>query len=250
MDYLKTALAGAASSTTKKKNNIRKNFTLCCGCGSCKSVCPVDAIEVKMNKDGFYEASIDNKKCISCGKCIKVCPYASNGFNNHITQGTIYSFKSKSPDVLLKSSSGGAAYHISQLMQQNGYSVVGCTYDVSQKKARHIIVDPNDHDGLSRLQGSKYMQSEFAPAADQVYRDKDKKYLIIGTPCQIAGVRNLLKDRSNVIYADLICHGVPTYHLFEKYKDYLRRKKHISSDNFDIVFRDKRLGWREIYIYP
>ena len=227
LDYLKTALAGAASSTTKKKNNIRKNFTLCCGCGSCRSVCPADVIEIKMNKEGFYEASIDNEKCISCGKCIKVCPYASNGFNNHITQGTIYSFKSKSPDVLLKSSNGGAAYHISQLMQQNGYSVVGCTYDVSQKKARHIIVDPNDHDGLRRLQGSKYMQSEFAPAADQVYRDKDKKYLIIGTPCQIAGVRNLLKDRSNVIYVDLICHGVPTYHLFEKYKDFQNRKGRI-----------------------
>ena len=249
LDYLKTALDAAISSDIEKKNNIRKNYTLCCGCGSCKSVCPADSIEVKMNKDGFYEASIDNEKCISCGKCIKVCPYASNDFSKHITQGTIYSFKSKSPDVLLKSSSGGAAYHISQKMQQNGYSVVGCTYDVVQQKARHIVVDPNEKDGLSKFQGSKYMQSEFAPAADQVFRNKDKKYLIIGTPCQIAGVRNLLKDRSNIIYVDLICHGVPTYHLFKKYQDYLKRKKSINPDNFDIVFRDKRFGWRERYIY-
>ena len=134
-------------------------------------------------------------------------------------------------------------------MQQNGYSVVGCTYDAVQQKARHIIVDPNEKDGLSKFQGSKYMQSEFAPAAEQIFRNKDKKYLIIGTPCQIAGVRNLLKDRSNIIYADLICHGVPTYYLFTKYRDYLCRKKHISSNNFDIVFRDKRFGWHERYIY-
>ena len=249
LDYLKNALEAAAYSKIEKKNNIRKNYTLCCGCGSCKSVCPADAIEVEMNKDGFYEAFIDSEKCISCGKCIKVCPYASNDFSKHITQGTIYSFKSKSSDVLLKSSSGGAAYHISQLMQQNGYSVVGCTYDVVRQKARHIIVDSAEKDGLSRLQGSKYMQSEFAPAADQVYRDKDKKYLIIGTPCQIAGGRNLLKDRSNMIYVDLICHGVPTYHLFKKYQDYLKRKKSINPDNLDIVFRDKRFGWRDRYIY-
>ena len=225
LDYLKTALAAAASSITEKKNNIRKNYTLCCGCGSCKSTCPADAIEVKMNKDGFYEASIDNEKCISCGKCIKVCPYASNDFSKHITQGTIYSFKSESPDVLLKSASGGAAYHISQLMQRDGYSIVGCTYDVVQQKARHIVVDPDEKDGLSKFQGNKYMQSEFAPAADQVYRNKDKNYLIIGTPCQIAGIRNLLKGRTNVIYADLICHGVPTYFLYKKYQDFLNRKK-------------------------
>ena len=227
LDYLKMALGSAISSETEKKNNIRKNYTLCCGCGSCKSVCPADAIEVKMNKDGFYEAFIDNEKCISCGKCIKVCPYASNDFSKQITQGRIYSFKSKLADVLLKSSSGGVTYHISRTMQQNGYSVVGCIYDATQQKTRHIVIEPYEKDGLSRLHGSKYMQSEFAPAADQIYGDKDKKYLIIGTPCQIAGARNLLKDRTSVIYADLICHGVPTYHLFKKYQDFLNRKKHI-----------------------
>lgn len=249
LDYLKSALDAAISFDNEKKNNIRRNHTLCCGCGSCKSVCPADAIEVKMNKDGFFSAFIDNGKCISCGKCITVCPYASNDFSKHITQGAIYSFKSKSPDVLLKSSSGGAAFHISQIMQRKGYSVVACTYDVEKQKARHIVVDPTEKDRLSRLQGSKYMQSEFAPVAEQIYRDREKKYLIIGTPCQIAGVRNSLKDRSNVIYADLICHGVPSYHLFTKYREYLHRRKRINPADFDIVFRDKRFGWREIYIY-
>lgn len=249
LDYLKSALDAAISFDIEKKNNIRRNHTLCCGCGSCKSVCPADAIEVKMNKDGFFSAFIDNGKCISCGKCITVCPYASNDFSKHITQGAIYSFKSKSPDVLLKSSSGGAAFHISQIMQRKGYSVVGCTYDVEKQKARHIVVDPTEKDRLSRLQGSKYMQSEFAPVAEQIYRDREKNILIIGTPCQIAGVRNLLKDRSNVIYADLICHGVPSYHLFTKYREYLHRRKRINPADFDIVFRDKRFGWRERYIY-
>jgi ferredoxin len=41
---------------------------LCDKCGTCISVCPVDAILLE------DLLKIDSEKCISCGKCIKVCP--------------------------------------------------------------------------------------------------------------------------------------------------------------------------------
>ncbi len=43
--------------------------TMCIGCNSCKSVCPVDAICVRA--EGFAFA---NEKCITCGACTLVCP--------------------------------------------------------------------------------------------------------------------------------------------------------------------------------
>lgn len=42
----------------------------CLGFGTCKSVCPFDAIYKKEN--GVY--CVDPEKCTSCGKCIDVCP--------------------------------------------------------------------------------------------------------------------------------------------------------------------------------
>ena len=248
LNYLKKALKTAASSATEKKNNIRKNYSLCCGCGSCKAVCPVNAIDVEMDTDGFYSAKINNEKCISCGKCTGVCPYANNPFKKHISEGKIYSLKSKSQNVLLRSSSGGAAYHISQLLMKEGYSIVGCKYDIETQKAMHITVDSLETEKLGLLQGSKYMQSEFSPAANRVYKENNKKYLIIGTPCQIAGIRNLLNDRKDIIYVDLICHGVPSNHLFRRYQDYLVREKNINPKQLKIIFRDKKFGWHKRYI--
>lgn len=48
---------------------MKINSYLCDVCGTCVSVCPVDAIIVEENK-----VVLDEKKCVRCGKCIIVCP--------------------------------------------------------------------------------------------------------------------------------------------------------------------------------
>ncbi|MCD6181794.1 MAG: 4Fe-4S binding protein [Candidatus Cloacimonetes bacterium] len=50
------------------------NQHLCDVCGTCVSVCPVDAIEVFET-----QVVIDNDVCISCGKCAQVCPARAIG---------------------------------------------------------------------------------------------------------------------------------------------------------------------------
>lgn len=42
----------------------------CIGFGSCATVCPVDAIEIKDN----HLAHIDPDKCVNCGNCLDICP--------------------------------------------------------------------------------------------------------------------------------------------------------------------------------
>ena len=47
----------------------------CCGCSACKSVCPVKAIKMTADEEGFSYPVIDNSVCISCGRGPKVCNF-------------------------------------------------------------------------------------------------------------------------------------------------------------------------------
>ena len=46
---------------------------LCNGCGSCALMCPVNAIEMIEDEEGFLYPKIDETKCIKCNKCKKYC---------------------------------------------------------------------------------------------------------------------------------------------------------------------------------
>ena len=46
----------------------------CCGCTACYSVCPVDAIDMVEDNEGFLYPKVNSTKCIKCGLCEKICP--------------------------------------------------------------------------------------------------------------------------------------------------------------------------------
>ncbi|MBN1931632.1 MAG: FAD-dependent oxidoreductase [Desulfobacterales bacterium] len=48
--------------------------TLCRGCGRCIQVCPYQAVTLKRNEIGGWNASVDEALCKGCGNCISVCP--------------------------------------------------------------------------------------------------------------------------------------------------------------------------------
>jgi ferredoxin len=45
----------------------------CLGCGKCKDICPVSAIEMT-GENGAKKAKVIPEKCIGCGVCVKHCP--------------------------------------------------------------------------------------------------------------------------------------------------------------------------------
>lgn len=51
---------------------MKINMNLCDICGTCISVCPVDAIYAEE-----FSVRIIEQQCIKCGKCITVCPAAA-----------------------------------------------------------------------------------------------------------------------------------------------------------------------------
>lgn len=101
--------------------------TLCTGCTACKSICPVKAISMIRNKEGFLYPIIDMEKCVGCGLCDKVCPEQSISEKFYPKQ-VIYA-KNKDDLVRINSSSGGMFTAIADFVLKNEGIVYGALYD-------------------------------------------------------------------------------------------------------------------------
>lgn len=245
MQYLTAALK-VAEGAMEKCTSVTQQNSLCCGCGACKCVCPVGAIQIAKNQNGFWEAVVDETLCIHCGKCKAVCPFCAEASGKTVENAALFSFKCSDSAVLERSTSGGAAYSIARMLLKQGYAVVGCQYNGALKRAEHIIV--RDETQLSALQGSKYIQSDFAAALETVKTDANPA-VVFGTPCQIAAERSVLAGRENVIYIDLVCHGVPSDHLFCKYQEHIHEESSVNLDRMTMDFRYKPKGWADIHLH-
>lgn len=248
VEFLKLSLSSldGVSTINPISNNIYTNNSLCCGCGACKEVCPVSAINIKMNEQGFYQSFVENTLCVNCGKCISVCPVQQRKEATDTKDCSLFSYKDNDATVLLESSSGGAAHRISSLLINKGFSIAGCIFNSETQKAEHILVE--DEKDLYLFQNSKYMQSDFSKVLEQI-QACNKPVAIFGTPCQIASAQKLFSDRKDILYIDLICHGVPSHHLYDKYKQKLNLEYGLNPYKTSIVFRYKPMGWRHIHLH-
>ena len=50
----------------------------CCGCSACYSICPVNAISMVEDEEGFLYPQVDHSKCIKCFRCLKVCAFKAD----------------------------------------------------------------------------------------------------------------------------------------------------------------------------
>ncbi len=250
INYLKMALNDVCCRKDNNLKNVDRITNYCSGCGACSVACPKNAIEMIRGENGFYEYHIDKEKCINCNKCLKVCPMIELDSKRLEKALTLHSYKSNNDDALEKSSSGAFSYDIARRMISMGYVICGCTYNKALHRAEHILLQNADE--LERIQGSKYIQSVETEALSSLYAiNKNTKLLYFGTPCQIAGAKKLLKNNSKfeeIIYVDMICHGIPTYFLFEKYLTELCKKYKMRYSNLEVNFRKKNRSWQERFI--
>ncbi len=161
------------------KKNIEALIGECSGCSACSVICPVDAIQVKLDEKGFYKAFINSDKCVNCGLCTDVCMKKQIHNANDIINGQAYAAQSKNLDVIKTCTSGGIAYEMSVHIINDNNLVVGVEYDYETNSARTIIVD--NMEDLEKLKGSKYIQSyteeAFNKVIDIAKKDTDKRFL-------------------------------------------------------------------------
>ena len=71
---------------------IEKNK--CTGCVACHDICPVNAIIMKPDIEGFLYPHIDESHCISCGACERVCPVDKYN-DSKINDAEVFAAKSR-----------------------------------------------------------------------------------------------------------------------------------------------------------
>ena len=209
----------------------------CCGCHACASICAHHAITMQADAEGFLYPTVNKDACTNCGLCEQVCPVIHQSSPRQTLK--VYAARSYDEDLRRQSSSGGIFTLLAEAVIREGGVVFGAKFD-EEWSVIHVWTE--NIDGLADFRGSKYVQSTIGDTYREAkkFLQQGRKVLFTGTPCQIAGLKRFLrKDYDNLLTVDVVCHGVPSPFVWQKYLDEMCPNGKIA----DISFRDKTNGW-------
>lgn len=223
----------------------------CVGCNACVQRCPEQCISMHEDEHGFLYPQVDKDKCINCTLCEKVCPV----INRNEARVPIQCLAAKGDDneLVNNSSSAGIFTLLAQRTIKNNGVVFGAAFN-SVWGVEHTYTETME--GLSKFQGSKYVQSIIGNSFIEAERflKSGREVLFSGTPCHIAGLKRFLnKVYENLICVELICHGIPSPLIWRSYLQSVVGK-YDQTDSLSIQdaskikhikFRDKKISWRK-----
>lgn len=220
--------------------------SICSGCSACANVCPKKIIKLQMDNEGFYYPQVKISDCIDCKLCEKVCPYITDK-KNRSEMMHIYGCQLKDDTFRKTSTSGGIFYAIAQYIISLGGVVYGAAYN-DDMHVVHMMADSVDK--LTKLQGSKYVQSELGYCFNSIssFLSEGRYVFFTGTPCQVEGLLYYLngKNTDRLYTADIKCYGVPSPGLFDLFQKYL--SKAYGNKVKEFYFRDKKYGYAGVNV--
>lgn len=221
------------------------DYKTCTGCAACMNICPKGAISMQENGEGFLYPVIDENKCIHCGLCYKKCPAIDFKFETPDMPDCYAVWAQR--DIREKSSSGGMFTVLAQYALQKRGVVVGAAWN-NKFHVEHIIVDTEKD--LYKLRSSKYVQSVVSNTLLKNIKEilENGRYVVFsGCPCQVAGLKNFLgKDYKNLLTVDIVCHGVPSPMVLDRYISEVAAERKVTY----VDFRDKKYyGWQTITVF-
>lgn len=198
----------------------------CFGCQACVDICPKSCIAMQEDENGFRYPVIDRTNCIHCNLCEVVCPH---DYQHFIDPSAVkaYICVHDSEDVVYMSSSGGAFTAVYEALLKEGYTVFGAKFTDSLEVVHDSATTAEECEAFRK---SKYIQSDTNHSFARIKKllSSGEKVLFSGTPCQCAGLHSFLVtskvSMDDICIVSILCHGVPSQHMFQVYKDELARK--------------------------
>ncbi|MEG4313606.1 Coenzyme F420 hydrogenase/dehydrogenase, beta subunit C-terminal domain [Pseudomonas sp. FIP_A4] len=222
-------------------NRVLKN-DLCSGCGMCSSVASDDAVQIRLNADGYHRPVLNKAYA---GKSIaseeassafaKSCPALNLDIrpyktaNYHPVWGEILeTLKGHALDneVRQAGSSGGvisalAQYCLEQKLVDGVIQIQASQTDPLE----NVATISRSRQNIIASSGSRYAPASPAQALKWVAMSTEK-YLFIGKPCDVAAVRQMQAHdprlKQNIPYVvSFMCAGTPSLHGTEQVLDQL-----------------------------
>lgn len=196
---------------------------------------------MRSDREGFRYPVIDAAQCVGCRLCEKVCPVLNPAQNRG--EPSVYAAKNKDAEVRRLSSSGGVFTTLAEMILADGGAVCAAKYDADFRVVHDMAYTKTD---LAAFRGAKYAQSRAEHCFPVIRKllNEGRPVLFVGTPCQSAGLNRYLGAADpRLLTVDMICHGVPSPKVWERY---LQDRK--QADGADPVLRtvdlrSKATGW-------
>ena len=221
-------------------SKILDDLKACSGCYACQTICPRYCITMQSDEEGFWYPKINSERCIDCGLCRKICPVLRD--KKAEASPIAYAAYNKREEIRMASSSGGLFSLLAEYVIQRDGVGFGACFD----ERFHVVHQYTERkEELEKFRGSKYVQSKIGESYQKVkeFLMDGRMVLFTGTPCQIGGLKAYLqKEYENLICQDMICHGVPSPKVWDRYLKY--RETIAGSAAQKITFRGKKNGWK------
>jgi len=229
---------------------------LCCSCGACQAVCPVNAIDLKETPGGYLFPVIEGDLCTHCGQCLKCCagikvtdnpvsvlprdPFEGNILDCRVGKAT-------DTEVYERSQSGGALSAV-VLSLIEAKKISGATLVALERKSppRPSLRITGNRGDILQAQGSKYCPAPLLSLFRSI-READKPVAFVGLSCHVHGLYNLfemfpdLRPKVELILG-LVCDRILTFRAI----DYLMRLGKISEGR-EVLFQYRS---KELQGYP
>jgi glutamate synthase (NADPH/NADH) small chain len=179
---------------------VIKESNLCCGCGLCVSICPVNAISYA--EDTF---DIDENLCINCGLCYLCCPRSffpdslkildSNHDSNikYLKQFNYYRniFTAQTTDERIRpfAQDGGVVSTIIKTAFQEDIIDAALAVTVGDEPLKPLPILIKSEEDLLKTAGTKYANTPLLKIFNEA--KQFERIAVVGTPCILKALKKI-----------------------------------------------------------
>lgn len=215
-------------------NKIEKKILskdLCIGCGLCEAISK-KSCKMELTSNGFYTPVFKkrtNKNEIN--EIMDICPginVIDNQTHNTKVWGKVLKAAeawSTDSEIRFKASSGGVASSLAiNLIESKTVDAVLHVGNINNSYLYNELMISRSREDVLRNLSSRYAPALMFDRIFQLLQNSNEKYAFIGKPCDIAGLKNLIKvypefKNRIYIYIAIFCAGMPSYNATNKILD-------------------------------
>jgi len=222
-----------------EKLSVKKTrkLDLCVSCEICSAVCHENAITTEY-KLGQFLPKVDDEKCIKCGLCLELCPGIEidplnlkyKRLSDDIFDGNwLECYTTFSNDIRIRqnSTSGGLITNLIIELIKNKEFDAAFVLDFSNFDGKPVRLKATSKiTEVFKAAKSKYLTASVYNVIKTLQKREKKRYIIVGTPCQIRGIKKFIRQfkifEGNLLFLGLFCEKTLNFNLIRYFEEKYR----------------------------